>query len=124
MTRSLTRRITLIVLGALLAGFGPGRAAEAPAARDEPAPKDKEKPITAEDRRHWAFVPPARPSLPAVRERGWVRVPIDAFVLATLEENGLSHAPEADRPTLLRRLSFDLTGLPPTPEELRAFLAD
>lgn len=86
--------------------------------------KEKEKAITGADRRHWAFVPPKRPDLPKVRENAWVRNPIDAFVLAELEANGLSHAPEADRPTWLRRVTYDLTGLPPTPEELDAFLAD
>jgi len=84
----------------------------------------KERPITAEERQHWAFIPPVRHPLPNVREPGWVRTPIDAFVLASLEENSLGHAPEADRPTLLRRLTYDLTGLPPTPEELDAFIAD
>ncbi len=73
---------------------------------------------------HWAFVPPVRPELPEVRGRNWIRNPIDAFILAGLEEFGLSPAPEADRTTLLRRLSFDLTGLPPTPEEIETFLAD
>ncbi len=73
---------------------------------------------------HWAFIPPRRSAVPRVDEASWVRNPIDAFILARLEERGLPHAPEADRATLLRRLSFDLTGLPPTPDELDAFLAD
>jgi len=83
-----------------------------------------EKPVTAEDRRHWAFIPPQRPAVPKVPDPDWVRNPIDAFILARLEANGLRPAPEADKSTLLRRLSFDLTGLPPTPAELAAFLAD
>ena len=82
------------------------------------------KPVTAEDRAHWAFVAPLRPPLPRVKKAGWARNPIDLFILAGLEENQLAPAPEADRPTLLRRVSFDLTGLPPTPAELDAFLAD
>ncbi len=82
------------------------------------------KPITAEDRAHWAFVPPKKVDPPAVKEAGWVRNVVDSFVLARLEAEGLAHAPEADRPTLLRRLSFDLIGLPPTPEESAAFEAD
>ena len=79
--------------------------------------------------RHWAFVPPERPAMPPVRNQNvhnekWVRNPIDRLVLARLEREGLKPSPEADRATLLRRLSFDLTGLPPTPAEVDAFLAD
>jgi mono/diheme cytochrome c family protein len=73
---------------------------------------------------HWSFVPVERPALPDVRDRAWVRNPIDAFVLARLESEAIGPAPEADRRTLLRRLSFDLTGLPPSPREIDAFLAD
>ncbi len=73
---------------------------------------------------HWAFIPPTRPALPAVKNKAWVKNPIDAFVLARLEKEGLQPAPEADRATLLRRVSFDLTGLPPTLPELDAFLND
>jgi hypothetical protein len=73
---------------------------------------------------HWAFVPPKRPPLPAVKTPGWVRTPIDAFILARLEREGLRPSPEADRVTLFRRLSLDLIGLPPTIEEVDAFLAD
>jgi hypothetical protein len=73
---------------------------------------------------HWAFRPVARPAVPAVRDRSGVRTPIDAFVLARLEKAGLKPAPPADRRTLLRRVTLDLIGLPPTPEEQRAFLAD
>ncbi|MEO8371524.1 MAG: DUF1553 domain-containing protein [Candidatus Solibacter sp.] len=72
----------------------------------------------------WSFIPPRRPPLPAVRDAAWARNPIDRFVLARLEREGLHPAPEADKPTLLRRVSLDLTGLPPTPAELDAFLAD
>ena len=73
---------------------------------------------------HWAYITPQRPRLPAVSESGWARNPVDAFILRTLEDRKLGHAPEADRRTLLRRLSLDLTGLPPTPSEVRAFLED
>jgi Protein of unknown function (DUF1553)/Protein of unknown function (DUF1549) len=83
-----------------------------------------EKPVTAEDRRHWAFQAPVRPTVPQVKRKGWVKNPIDAFVLAALEENELRPSAEADRTTLLRRVTFDLTGLPPTPEEVKAFVAD
>ena len=73
---------------------------------------------------HWAFVTPARPAEPAVQRTDWIRNPIDRFVLAKLESEQLSPSPEADRATLIRRLSIDLTGLPPTPQEVDAFIAD
>ena len=73
---------------------------------------------------HWAFKAPVRPSLPSVRNKRWPRTPIDNFVLAKLEAEKLKPSPEADKITLLRRLSLDLIGLPPTPEEVDAFLAD
>ncbi|MGA1369530.1 MAG: DUF1549 domain-containing protein [Blastocatellia bacterium] len=73
---------------------------------------------------HWAFVTPVRPTVPKVARESWVRTPIDHFVLARLEKEGLVPSPEADRATLLRRLSLDLIGLPPTPAEIDAFLAD
>ena len=72
----------------------------------------------------WSFVPPKRPSLPEVKEKGWTRNPIDDFVLARLEAEGLKPSPRADKATLLRRVYFDLTGLPPTPAEIDAFIAD
>ncbi|HET6251649.1 MAG TPA: DUF1549 and DUF1553 domain-containing protein [Tepidisphaeraceae bacterium] len=73
---------------------------------------------------HWAFVPPVRPPLPAVKNAAWCRNPIDRFVLAKLEAQGIAPSPEAPRATLLRRVSLDLIGLPPTPAEMDAFLAD
>ncbi len=73
---------------------------------------------------HWSFVPPRRPAVPEVKRRDWARNAIDRFILARLEPAGLSPAPQADRPTLLRRLSLDLVGLPPSPEEIEKFLAD
>jgi hypothetical protein len=78
----------------------------------------------AEYRRHWAFLPPQRPPVPSVKQANWPRNPIDAFILARLEKEGLPPRPEANRRTLIRRLSLDLVGLPPTPEEVDAFLAD
>jgi hypothetical protein len=73
---------------------------------------------------HWAFIPPERPHVPEVKGRGRVKNPIDAFVLARLQEKGLKLNPEADRRTLARRLYLDLTGLPPKAEELDAFVND
>ncbi|MBI3668077.1 MAG: DUF1549 domain-containing protein, partial [Acidobacteria bacterium] len=74
--------------------------------------------------KHWAFVPPKRPPLPPVRYTAWPANAIDKFVLARLEKESLAPSPEADRVTLLRRLSLDLIGLPPTIEEVDAFLND
>jgi hypothetical protein len=74
--------------------------------------------------RHWAFLVPERPALPAVGNQKWVRNPIDPFVLARLEAAKLQPSPEADRTTLIRRVTLDLTGLPPTPAEVDSFLAD
>ena len=78
----------------------------------------------AEYRGHWAFEAPKRPAPPAVRDASWPWNNIDRFVLARLESEGLKPSPEADRATLLRRLSLDLVGLPPTPQELDAFISD
>ncbi|MBC8245538.1 MAG: PSD1 domain-containing protein [Verrucomicrobia bacterium] len=76
------------------------------------------------DDQHWAFVPPKRPRLAKVNDAAWPRNGIDHFVLAKLESEQLAPSPEADKATLLRRVSFDLTGLPPTTGELDAFLSD
>jgi hypothetical protein len=72
----------------------------------------------------WAFVPPATHPLPQVKHADWVRQPMDRFILARLQKEGLEPSPEADKAALLRRVSLDLTGLPPSPEEEAAFLAD
>ncbi|GIW87757.1 MAG: hypothetical protein KatS3mg108_2081 [Isosphaeraceae bacterium] len=78
----------------------------------------------AEYQPHWAFLPPRRPELPAVRAESWIRNPIDRFILARLEAEGLSPAPEADRRTLARRAALDVTGLPPEPSQVEAFVND
>ncbi len=76
-------------------------------------------------KRHWAFVPPIQqPMLPTVKHGIWVKNAIDAFTLAKMESHGLSPSPKADKVTLIRRLSLDLIGLPPTPAEVDAFVAD
>ena len=85
----------------------------------------KEKEITAEHRQYWAFVKPVRPEIPTIQNpKSKIQNPIDAFVLAALSQKTLTPSPPADKATLLRRVTFDLTGLPPTPEEIKAFLAD
>jgi hypothetical protein len=73
---------------------------------------------------HWAFQPVTKPALPSVRNRAWVKNPVDSFVLARLEAEGIQPSPEALKSVLIRRVSLDLTGLPPTPEEVAQFLAD
>jgi hypothetical protein len=78
----------------------------------------------AEYEPHWAFVPPGAVEPPAVAAAAWPRSDLDRFILARLEQEGLAPAPEADRATLIRRVTLDLTGLPPTPAEVEAFLAD
>lgn len=98
-------------------------AAGAPTARPEPEQTTSGAEITPEERSFWSFQPVRRPSVPAVRSDDRL-TPIDSFILAKLEEIGLSLSPEADRRTLIRRATFDLLGLPPTPEEVDQFLAD
>jgi hypothetical protein len=78
----------------------------------------------AEYEAHWSFIAPKRPQPPAVKDSGWVRNPLDRFILAGLEKRGLRPAPEADRRTLARRLALDLTGLPPEPADVEAFVND
>ncbi len=74
--------------------------------------------------KHWAYVKPVRPAIPQVKNQAWVRNPIDAFVLARLEKEGLTPSPEASKETLLRRVYLDLIGLPPSVKEIDEFLAD
>ena len=78
----------------------------------------------AEYEPHWAFVAPVKPPVPEVKDKAWPRTPIDHFVLAKLESKGIKPSPEADKETLVRRVHMDLLGLPPTPEEIDAFVAD
>ncbi len=104
----------------------PGEVARLRAWIDQGAPWPRSEAAQAPTRRsaHWAFRPVRRPAAPAVANRAWVRNDIDAFVLARLEKEGTAPSPEADRVTLLRRLSLDLLGLPPSPAEVDAFLRD
>jgi hypothetical protein len=109
-----------------------------PSDGDRMPPRGKAPPLTAVEiaklrawidqgakyEEHWAYVKPLRPPLPAVKNRAWVQSDIDYFILARLKKEGLSPSPEADRETLIRRVSLDLTGLPPTLAEVDAFLAD
>ena len=106
--------VFLVVVACAMAG-------DKPPAPDGYAPPETFSP---EQREHWAYQPVKRVSPPAVKESGWVRNPIDRFVLAELEKLEMAHAPEADRVALIRRITFDLTGLPPSSHEVAAFVGD
>ena len=80
--------------------------------------------VAEKQRQHWAFQPIANPPVPVLEKADWGRTPIDAFILQSLNAHGLQPSPVADRQTLIRRLTWDLTGLPPTPAEVSAFLED
>ena len=83
-----------------------------------------ESEIAVRARTHWAFQPVTEQAVPAVKPQHWVQTPVDAFVLAALERAGLEPSPRADKRTLIRRATYDLIGLPPTPQEVAAFIAD
>jgi mono/diheme cytochrome c family protein len=83
-----------------------------------------EKQLTDEQRSYWAFKQPVRPDVPRVKQTSWALNPVDAFVLAAMEKQGLTPSPATDKRTLLRRVTLDLTGLPPTPDEINAFVND
>src|SRR5262249_33397449 len=83
-----------------------------------------EEKVRKEAERPWALTAPVRPALPAVKDAAWCRNPIDRFILAGLEAKRLRPSPPAEKATLLRRVTFDLTGLPPTPDEIDAFVND
>src|SRR5260370_32687161 len=78
----------------------------------------------AEYEENWSFIAPKAQAVPDAKQGAWVRNAIDNFILARLEKEGLTPSPEADRRALMRRVTYDLTGLPPTPEEVKTFLAD
>jgi mono/diheme cytochrome c family protein len=96
--------------------------------RDTAASEQQKKiappPVNAETMRFWSFQPVRMPQVPRVKNAAWARNPIDAFILSKLEANGLQPAVKADRTTLIRRATYDLTGLPPTLEEVRAYISD
>ncbi len=99
--------------------------AMAAAAPPDPAPTlPREPALSDRDRAHWAFQQPRRVDPPAVKDAGWIKTPIDTFIRAAQEKAGLQPASPLDRAALLRRVTFDLIGLPPTPEQLAAFLSD
>src|SRR5262249_6656136 len=90
------------------------------------APRSEGRPemvVTQEDRLHWSYRPLGAVDPPSANDRAWSRTPVDRFIVAALEARGIGPNPPADRRTLIRRLSFDLLGLPPTPGEVQAFVA-
>jgi len=92
--------------------------------RSKPAPADKAKGFSSEQKSYWAFQPVKNDPPPAVRGEAWVKSAIDRFILAKLEAQGLQPAAPASKLALLRRVTYDLTGLPPTTQDISAFLAD
>jgi hypothetical protein len=118
--RGLTRLRPALLLPLLL--LVPPLRAEKPRADDKAVLGRFDERVKPSDRKHWAFQPVRKPRVPQVKDRLWLRNPIDAFVLAKLEEKGWKPSPPADGRALLRRVYFDLLGLPPTPAEEEAFL--
>ncbi|MEX2216989.1 MAG: DUF1549 and DUF1553 domain-containing protein [Phycisphaeraceae bacterium] len=103
----------------LAALFTPPHEVSAAAANAVEEPK-----LKSSDYQHWSFIPPSRPALPQVKDKAWPRNPIDHFILAELESKNLQPMPQAGPRTLIRRVTFDLTGLPPTAEEVEAFVRE
>ncbi len=95
-----------------------------PGSTAAPAPVKRAFQISERDRAHWSFQPVKRPPIPVVKDRQWVKNPLDAFLLAKLEAKGFAPNPPADKRELIRRLYYDLIGLPPTPREVEEFVAD
>ena len=101
----------------------PWPSAKVVVAETKAAPKSTRE-FTDEEKKFWAYQPLANPAAPKVKNSAWVKSPVDAFILAKLEEKNLTPAPPADKLTLLRRATYDLTGLPPSESEIKDFLAD
>ena len=116
-------KIGLLGLAAM-AIAAPIRAGDLDFLEQKSLPVSDESKLKAQSTEHWAFKPVSRPEVPTVKNEHWLRSPIDKFILAKLEARNLSPASPADRRTLLRRATYDLIGLPPTPEEIDAFLGD
>src|ERR1700722_5933074 len=115
------RVVVLFIVGVLFAGFSPGASDEK---TEKVAPLGTYKPA---ERRYWAFQPRKTVTPPAFTnpvDQAWVKTPVDAFILAGLQKAGLKPASQADKVTLIRRVTYDLLGLPPTPEEIDAFVND
>jgi hypothetical protein len=116
-----TPKLAAVQFAAILIAGVSVMAGDTPPASQDVAPPEK---FSHEQRDHWAYQPVRRVQPPAVKEAGWVKNAIDSFILAEIEKLGMAHAPEADRVALIRRVTYDLTGLPPTPEEVSDFVDD
>ncbi len=118
------RVLAFLTAGALFAGFSPGASNSSDEKTEKVAPLGVYKPG---ERKYWAFQPRKNvvpPTFTAPADKSWVKTPVDAFILAGLKKAGLKPAPQADKLTLIRRITYDLHGLPPTPEEIDAFVND
>ncbi|MBI3467820.1 MAG: DUF1553 domain-containing protein [Planctomycetes bacterium] len=120
MTRWVRKVLVHTLVWAILVALASGGRAESPAAPQKQAGIERRGPRS----KHWAYVPPRRHPLPMAEDGSWPLNWIDQFILARLEAEGVEPSPEADRVTLVRRLSFDLTGLPPGPDEVERFVGD
>src|SRR5947208_824046 len=118
--RLLSRTLLAAALAVVLALGAAGRGNDPPATKSRDLAKYDAQ-IKPADREHWSFQPIKKPAVPIVRNAGWVRNPIDAFVLAKLEAQGWQPAPMVEARALVRRLYFDLLGLPPMPDEVEEF---
>ncbi|WP_145054035.1 PSD1 and planctomycete cytochrome C domain-containing protein [Lignipirellula cremea] len=98
--------------------------ADAESPRPQPAEPNHQTEVTEQAKQYWAFQPPSRPAVPQVENAAWPSSPLDHFILARLEQAGIPPAAPADKRSLIRRATYDLTGLPPTQAEVQAFLAD
>ena len=116
-----TPKLAAVQFAAILIAGVSVMAGDTPPASQDVAPPEK---FSHEQRDPWAYQPVRRVQPPAVKEAGWVKNAIDSFILAEIEKLGMAHAPEADRVALIRRVTYDLTGLPPTPEEVSDFADD
>src|SRR5262245_11668843 len=118
------KHCTSIVAALLSLPVLPAAAAQPPEEAGASAGGRRELEVTEEDRRHWSYRPLSPVEPPAPAEAAWCRTPVDRFILSELETKGIRPNPPAGRRVLIRRLYFDLTGLPPPPEEVDAFVAD
>src|SRR5690606_6706848 len=120
----LWKRVSLVMVASACNALALGAALAAGAAGSETVASGARARRAAQPAVYWAYRPITRPAVPEVKHKDWVRTPVDNFVLARLEEKGLSPSPEADRATFARRIYLDVLGLIPTPEQVKEFVED